>query len=444
MFVILETYGPLGVPAIHHPPVQPPSINEYPRRRPLPLHELKLTPLGLFDLRRHLGIFPNNPSLWNTYSRSFNAADIAFIASGASEDNQHHPGAGGFFPELRALRDSLPNDDAGYAARKELNESMRKLLWDITTMWDHTFGSTTMILHANGTTIPGSPARPEYLRTSVYLPPAFLRRFPHAHAELANIAQRFIECAGVPTVRAWTEDTATLGWGLTQPTRVFRPNHIPPNTVIPAPQPGNSTHYIFRGRPAVDAPLTNSNNETASTPSSPSPSRYGSEEPVTDEVLALLTAMERIAALEGEVDQLHTYLERMGDDHVATITQLSTTEAARAEGYEEQLRDLQAYTASLQAASDVSALPSYSASSPATPKRTRVPATLFSSPSKPRPLLKTQAFLRVHGLTQHLSVMEMTTRVVPATRWYMEVARLELEEELSGELLGCLEADTVV
>ncbi|KAJ6563494.1 hypothetical protein B0H10DRAFT_2115147 [Mycena sp. CBHHK59/15] len=207
---------------------------------------------------------------------------------------------------------------------------MRKLIWDLATMRDRAFGSTTMILHASGTTIPGSPAAPEYLRAAVYLPPAFLRRFPETHNEIAAIVQRFIECVGVSTARAWEEDAKTFGWRLTQPAAAIRPNRIPRTL----------------------------DDETSSDDDEPAPSatsRYGSQEPVSGEVLALLTATERIASLEGEVQRLHTYLESMSDDHVASIAQLSTTEAAlnaslaREEGLEEQRRELQAHIATLQA-----------------------------------------------------------------------------------------------
>ncbi|KAJ7069003.1 hypothetical protein B0H15DRAFT_807288 [Mycena belliarum] len=195
-----------GAPAILRPPAAPPSHQDWPGPQPLPLHALKFSPQGAFDLRRHLGIFVHDPAIWNTLGERFRAADLAFLASGASDDNMHDPGAGGFFPEFHTLRDSVPNDEAGYAARIQFNDDIRKVLWDLATKWDRSFGSTTMILHMSGTVAPGTPLAPEYLRASAYLPPAFLRRFPDAHGRIADIVQAFIEFVGIPTVDAFAQD----------------------------------------------------------------------------------------------------------------------------------------------------------------------------------------------------------------------------------------------
>jgi hypothetical protein len=117
-------------------PTAPPSNGGYPALNPLPLHRLQFNPLGLYDLRRRIGVFASQPSLWNPYRRRWLSADLAWFVSGASEDNQHHPGAGdGFFPEFHALRDSLPPKhvagDAGIIARKSFHEAIRKLIWDL-------------------------------------------------------------------------------------------------------------------------------------------------------------------------------------------------------------------------------------------------------------------------------------------------------------------------
>jgi hypothetical protein len=127
-----------NAPGVRDPPVAPPSHGNHPGRNPLPWHGLKFNPLGCFDLRRRLGIFKQEPLIWNTYRRRFLASDLAWLASGASEDNQHDPGQLGFFPEFRALRDSLPSDDLGYAARQEFADGVKKLIWDLVC---HTYRS---------------------------------------------------------------------------------------------------------------------------------------------------------------------------------------------------------------------------------------------------------------------------------------------------------------
>ncbi|KAJ6518454.1 hypothetical protein DFH09DRAFT_1331938 [Mycena vulgaris] len=197
-------------------PTAPPSNGGYPATNPLPLHRLQFTPLGLYDLRRRIGVFSSQPSLWNPYRRCWLSADLAWFVSGVSEDNQHHPGAGdGFFPEFHALRDSLPPKnvagDAGIIARKSFHEAIRKLIWDLATMLDRTFGSTTMIMHSAGTTMPGTPAAPEYLRCSVYLPPLFLRHHPDSHQPISEIVQLYINFVGIPTVLKWKDNAKKCG-----------------------------------------------------------------------------------------------------------------------------------------------------------------------------------------------------------------------------------------
>ncbi|KAJ7726206.1 hypothetical protein B0H16DRAFT_1894840 [Mycena metata] len=407
-----------GIPEIRRPPLAPPSNGQYPGRNPLPLHGLRFNPLGAFDLRRHLGIFPHDPSIWNTYRQRFLAADIAWLATGASDDNQHEPGARGFFPEFRNLRDSLPSNDLGYTARADFSESIRRMIWDLAMMWDRTFGSTTIILHVNGTMIPGSPASPDYLRAS-------------AHNAIANIAQTFIESVGVPTVRAWAEDARLLGWRLTQGHGIVTPNHVDVNELIPTPQQNGSSHYVFRGRPQTGASsVTADSDSTTQLPPSPGSTRYGSEEPLSAETMALLSALERIAVLESEVEQLRGHLEATTNDHLSTIQQLATTEAelnaatAREVGYGDQQRELQAYVMSLQRQGSV-----------------RRASLRIARQRRPRALPKTQAFLEKHSLEEHLPAMRMATRLAPPTRWYLEIAALDLDDKVAGELLDCLEAD---
>jgi hypothetical protein len=75
-------------------------------------------------------------------------------------------------------------------------------------MYDRLTGSTTIIISSGGTTIPGSPARPEYLKASVYLPLAFLTHHPDLHPHIIDIIQHYIETVGVRTVTMWTQSTA--------------------------------------------------------------------------------------------------------------------------------------------------------------------------------------------------------------------------------------------
>ncbi|KAJ7062972.1 hypothetical protein B0H15DRAFT_958755 [Mycena belliarum] len=412
-------------------PVPPPTHVGYPTAKPLPLHRLQFSPLGLFDLRRRIGIFANDHKMWNMYAQNWRASDIAWFAAGASDDGMHYPGHGqGFFSELVKFRESLPLNEAGYEARKAFGQEIQKLVHDLATMWDRTFGSTTMILHVEGTTVPGTPVRPEYLRCSTYIPPYFVRTNPDAHQPIAQLVQTFIEVVGVPTVNQWAINARLQGWKLNQRGGKITPNHPSP-LQIPV---STSAHYIFRGQPARTSSIATPPPATR-VPSPPaSPVSIDSDDESSDlsQDAALLAAIQRIASLEAEL-------------------------AAREEAYIEQHNESRAYIADLQAQLSIAqnALtssppvsrfpfrpPTYSVSQPATPTRPRLPASRGTSPSKTQAALPTTvAFLEEHQLGKFIIAVQATVRHVSPAKWYEELRILGIEEEILSGLLDCMTID---
>ncbi|KAJ7707034.1 hypothetical protein B0H14DRAFT_3172765 [Mycena olivaceomarginata] len=167
----------------------PPTLSRAPQR----LCDLKfVNPATVFDVRRNLGVAPAR-SVFERFSTRFRAADIAFLATGASSDGKHIPPTGGFHPDF----------DEFYAATPA-------------TVWDRTTGGTTVILHADGTVAPQTKIVPECLRASVYIPPSFISQHPDSHPAIAHLAQHFIEHFVTRTVSRWT-DLARLRWSLDQP-----------------------------------------------------------------------------------------------------------------------------------------------------------------------------------------------------------------------------------
>ncbi|KAJ7506730.1 hypothetical protein B0H11DRAFT_2219417 [Mycena galericulata] len=442
-------------------PSPPPSFNGHPALKPLPLHRLKFNPLGLYELRRHLGI----PGSWNVNRNRFLAGDLAWFASGTSDDNMHYPSAAGFFPEFDALRDSLPQDEVGYAARKAFGEDLRKLIFDLVTLWDRTFGSTTMVLHSEGTTIPGVPAQPEYLRATVYLPPAFLRRNPDTHRPIAQIAQMFIESVGVATVVGWVSDARLRNWRLTQMGPLIpTPNHVSADVLIPPPKDNRSAHYIFRGRPAGSV-LPNAPPVTPAPPSPPAPadpappspasSRYGSEEPqYSADAIALMSAIERISELEQEVE---TTVTQLGN----CVTEIEVLRGQVVDAVKSQ-HDLQVVIDSLQnelaterarALSSAGSPPAYHPSNVAaellTPTRPSSQRRLISSITNweaisQGPLPSTSAILdRVRLLDDYLPTIRMMIKFVPVTGWRVELDNLGLDDGLVYEIGDAMRADVV-
>jgi hypothetical protein len=113
-------------------------------------------------------------------------------------------------------------------------------------MYDRLTGSTTLMISSAGTTVPGSPVRPEYLKASVYLPPAFVTHNPDLHHDLIDIIQRYIEIVGVRTVNTWTQRARRdLGFTFTQVGNPQRNSHV---NAFPTPD-YNSSHFTFLGQP---------------------------------------------------------------------------------------------------------------------------------------------------------------------------------------------------
>ncbi|KAJ6617354.1 hypothetical protein B0H10DRAFT_1948429 [Mycena sp. CBHHK59/15] len=172
-------------------------------------------PVGLYDLRRRIGIFAHERGIFQRYQHRFLAADIAWFAAGLSTDASHTPPTNAFFPEFDTLRRNVPSGPLGTEARKSMAERIQTLTYDLATGWDRLYGGTTMILHMDGTTVPNTPSEPEYLRCSVYLPPSFVDNNPASHPMIAQIVQHFIEGVGVPTVQTWRNLANARGWPLT-------------------------------------------------------------------------------------------------------------------------------------------------------------------------------------------------------------------------------------
>lgn len=119
-----------------------------------------------------------------------------------------------------------------------------------------------MVIHIDGTTAPGTPSAPEYLKAQVYLPPStVVAELPNAHNSIAEMVQSFIENVGVPTKARWERvGRSYFGWSLKAPksSRVFPPL-LRFSTPIPPSAFGNSI-YIFHGH---------SKSQPAASPSQP-------------------------------------------------------------------------------------------------------------------------------------------------------------------------------
>lgn len=105
-----------------------------------------------------------------------------------------------------------------------------------------------MILHCTGTTVPGAPLRPEFLKAHVYLPPAFVDHNPQLREPIMGLVQLFIETIALKTARDWPRRAqVSFGYRLTQP-GYAQANQ--PMTSFPEPEL-NSSYYKFLGQPTT-------------------------------------------------------------------------------------------------------------------------------------------------------------------------------------------------
>jgi hypothetical protein len=94
---------------------------------PLPWDLLKFNQIGLYDIRRRIGVFPSHPGVYEKHRARFDAADLAWFASGLSSD------------VIRLAQDENPpeflshiNDDDN--ARDVIRTNIRKLTFDLVSM----------------------------------------------------------------------------------------------------------------------------------------------------------------------------------------------------------------------------------------------------------------------------------------------------------------------
>jgi hypothetical protein len=96
-----------------------------------PWSDLKFNPLGIYNLRRRIGVLASERGIFNMYQHQFEAADIAWFAAGTSEDNDHYIPANTFHHAFDIVRDDLPTGEEGGKWRKKLHSRLMNLLFDV-------------------------------------------------------------------------------------------------------------------------------------------------------------------------------------------------------------------------------------------------------------------------------------------------------------------------
>lgn len=112
------------------------------------------------------------------------------------------------------------------------------------TVLDRAYGAGTMILHIKGTMHPNAPIRPEYMKTSVYIPPVIVNKIPiWEQLRIINIAQEFLQVIGTRTVRNFQDAVRQRDWKYSQFGAQPRANR----PLYKLPRPIGSVQYIIPG-----------------------------------------------------------------------------------------------------------------------------------------------------------------------------------------------------
>ncbi|KAK6980890.1 hypothetical protein R3P38DRAFT_2579420, partial [Favolaschia claudopus] len=394
----------------------------------------------------------------------------------------HNPA--GFAPELDNMRKALPTGMVGSDARKALSGELQSAVFDMATLWDRAYGGTTMVLHIDGTTVPNTPALPEYLRASVHLPPRLVARHPASHGPIAQIVQMFIESVGVPTVQQWRADANSRGWPLTQGGDGSSANPISP-ILVPTPA-SNSSHYKFFGRAAgvLDLLLAGSIPSAPPAPAPGSPAIPVVEIPDDDDDYAIdcdvLDAFERagyaevqLHALQEQVNILTTQLASLEVDNADLRGQLASRTAgeiffslpyrciysmflAPTTPSRSQLRSplspktpvrspVHRALASTSPAHSPSQLRSFGATISAQPRLGSPSHVGTSSQGNTGQFTHTgpfrlDSYLRERGLEHHGSAIQLILRTFHAVEWVQQFCALGMSQDVAVDLANSLAA----
>ena len=312
-------------------------------------------------------------------------------------------------------------------------------------MYDRLIGSTTIIISSGGTTVPGSPARPEYLKASVYLPPAFVTHHPDLHRSLINIVQHFIETVGVRTVTTWTQRAhRDLGYSLTQG---GNPQPNPHVDVFPSPD-YNSAHYTFLGQPyRITEDPTASSVQAPSQASSTDSYAYAFEEDPNSSALAIIDLQQENHELREQIHNLQQQISDLEEEVKVTSlcnSSLATRTRDRIVYLEGQIQRYAADKTTSTPVRNVTTKPANS-KSPLTPLRFRSVTPSLASPTQAQipsgyssPVLKSpDTSFKRHIQPSHEIPMVSRTPVIsyPAQASHSAHPPAFIDEYASGPLL---------
>ncbi|KAJ6544860.1 hypothetical protein DFH09DRAFT_1088398 [Mycena vulgaris] len=391
------------------------TVSTPPTRVPIPTNitpwdNLQFTPFGAYEVCRHLRAQMDAAGHFNRSRQKFLVADIAYVAAGTSDDGRHMVMGDLFFDEFHHLYDSLPPQKLGKEAWKVFAGRIRRLVFDLVTMWDPVYGGTTIVIHANGTTVPNAPLVLEQLKAYCYIPPTFVADHPETHPVIASIVQTFIEHISIPTAADWLHRARRI-WPMSQTGHLT--SIVLPTALVPPATSSRSSYYLFSGRPMGSLPA----------PPPPVPTSTAAPPPE---------------------DKIHVFQLTQEMEHTLQTSQLNKE-------LDEMALKVQRLEGELRAAKDRASTPPLRIAPPAythsTPSRLGSQSAVTSPWAQGSSVRGTSAigpltavFLAKHALSELTDALSLIVRVYRL--WNAELNRLSgLPADLTEELLAVMDAD---
>ncbi|RXW15801.1 hypothetical protein EST38_g10046 [Candolleomyces aberdarensis] len=201
---------------------------------------------SILYLRGILNSIERYPGFYTANEEKLAASDLAFFAHNASLDNG--PSNSEAF-HRRYFEARRTKQDENHRAIIELRA--RRAVFDQAALLDQVTGGTTLVVHIPGAQVPGTPARPEFLKANVYVPSTVIREIESKGRinPVPEIVRMLIRELGVPTVQRYDRIHAVVS--PRKDTVMKTPKSLPIVEGMPLAIPENSCRYLFYGR-AVD------------------------------------------------------------------------------------------------------------------------------------------------------------------------------------------------
>jgi hypothetical protein len=287
------------------------------------------------------------------------------------------------------------------------------------------------VVHVEGTTRPGSPNEPEYIKADVYFPDHMVREEPYTSKVVSDIVQQFIRNIGIPTIERFNRCIKLL-WNLPLYSGpIPAPYPLQPTSPIASP-PGSSVFCFYGNLKQNQTIVVDSDSD--------------------DDKPHFMTEN---TALRTQLMQVHQSIKRAEDvwanynRREQPLAHSSNSSGSSSQPPPMTPANLQVRTVQIPHNPERTLLSHSSSQSSKTPKRTpsrhsislsacgagsRLPVT----PKRTSPENQYTAFVDENDLTDFLPAIDLVRRRVVMFNWKDELLNLGIEQDLVADLMSAM------